>query len=172
MSGGGGKSKPPVQAEAPDVKPVPTANIQAAQGPAFGPTATPNPYVAGNAPSWATGWFSTPWWGKDPFGGDLTQAQMQYQPPQQQEAAAAAPQEAPQRASEDAWANYLRDRSIYRNTMARLGPGSDDYNEMAVWNAFGGPWSAAAARDMFSARNESRYRPRSSGTLYTSMRKV
>ena len=89
MSGGGGKSKPAVQAEAPDVEPVPTANIPVGQGPAFGPTSTPNPYVAGNSPDWATGWFSMPWWGKDPFGGDLTQAQMQYQPPQQQQQAAA-----------------------------------------------------------------------------------
>jgi len=80
MSGGGPKNKP-VQTEAPDIEPVPAANIPVAQGPAFGPTATPNPYVAGNAPSWATGWFSMPWWGKDPFGGDLSQAQMQYQPP-------------------------------------------------------------------------------------------
>jgi len=158
MGGGGSKSKP-VQTEAPDIEPVPTANIPVGEGPAFGPTSTPNPYVAGNNPDWATGWFSMPWWGKDPFGGDLTQAQMQYQPPQQQEAAAAAPQEAPQRASEDAWANYLRDRSVYRNTMNRLGSGTDDYNEMAVWHEFGGPWGAASARDRFRGSNEWKYRP-------------
>ena len=83
MSGGGGSSKP-VQTEAPDIVPVPTANIPVAQGSVFGPTSTPNPYVAGNNPSWATGWFSMPWWGKDPFGNDLSQAQMQYQAPSPQ----------------------------------------------------------------------------------------
>ena len=88
MSGGGGKSKP-VQTTAPDIEPVPTANIPVAQGSAFGPTATSNPYMAGNSPDWATGWFSMPWWGKDPFGNNLSQAQMQYQPPQQQQQAAA-----------------------------------------------------------------------------------
>jgi hypothetical protein len=50
-------------------------------GPQFGPTATPNPYVAGNTPAWATGHFAMPWWGLDPFGQPLTQEQMMYQAP-------------------------------------------------------------------------------------------
>jgi hypothetical protein len=50
-------------------------------GSQFGPTATPNPYVAGNTPSWATGAFAMPWWGLDPFGQPLTQEQMMYQAP-------------------------------------------------------------------------------------------
>jgi len=163
MSGGGGKSKP-VQTTAPNIEPVPTANIPVAQGPAFGPTATPNPYMASNAPSWATGWFSMPWWGQDPFGNNLSQAQMQYQPPppppppQQQEA--------PQAAPRSSWADYQRDRSIYRNTMNRLGAGTDDYNAMAAWSEFGGPWSAAAARSRYSKANEYRYKPRSQWTMY------
>ena len=82
MSGGGGKKSAPVQA--PEIEPVPTANIPVGQGSQFGPTSTPNPYVAGNSPSWATGWFEMPWWGKDPFGNNLSQAQMQYQAPSSQ----------------------------------------------------------------------------------------
>jgi hypothetical protein len=62
-------------------KPLPASNIQANMGPQFGPTATPNPYVAGNTPAWATGNFAMPWWGLDPFGQPLTQEQMMYQAP-------------------------------------------------------------------------------------------
>ena len=83
MSGGGGGSsyRPPVQAAAPRLQPVPTADIEANWGPEYGPTATPNPYVADNVPSWMNGWFSMPSWGMDPFGQPLTQEQMMYQRP-------------------------------------------------------------------------------------------
>jgi hypothetical protein len=62
-------------------RPLPRSNIQANMGPQFGPTATPNPYVAGNTPSWAQGHFAMPWWGLDPFGQPLSQEQMMYQSP-------------------------------------------------------------------------------------------
>ena len=121
-------------------------------------------------------WYQMPSWGKDAVTGEaLTQEQLQpkaYEPPPPPEAAPQQQAAAPQASPRTSWEDYQRDRSIYRNTMNRLGAGTDDYNEMAVWNEFGGPWSAAAARDMYSARNESRYKPRSSGTLYTSMRRV
>lgn len=84
MGGGGSSSsyRPPVQAAAPTLKPVPTADIQANMASAFGPTATPNPYVAGNQAPWMAGWFGMPSWGMDPFGNPLTQEQMTYQRPQ------------------------------------------------------------------------------------------
>ena len=99
MGGGGSSSgyRPPVQAQ---LQPVPTADIQAAQGPQYGPTVTPNPYAADNVPPWAQGWFSMPWWGMDPFGSPMSREQTMYQqpaPPVQQapEAAPQAPQTDP-----------------------------------------------------------------------------
>ena len=53
--GGGGGSSYPVQAVAPNVNPVPTANLTAAQGPAFGPTDTPQTWTPEAAPSWMKG---------------------------------------------------------------------------------------------------------------------
>jgi hypothetical protein len=87
----------PQVTQAAPFKPLPASNIQANMGPQFGPTATPNPYVAGNTPAWAQGHFAMPWWGLDPFGQPLTQEQMMYQappPPLPQE-----PAQAPQAAA-------------------------------------------------------------------------
>ena len=85
MSGGGGGSsyRPPVQAAAPRVTPVPQSDIQPNWGPEFGAQPVQNPYVAGNTPSWMDGWFGMPSWGMDPFGQPLTQEQMMYQRPAQ-----------------------------------------------------------------------------------------
>jgi hypothetical protein len=90
MGGGGGSPSSRPAAQAAPLPPVPTAGIQAAQGPNYGPTMTPNPYMANSVPPWAQGWFQMPWWGMDPFGNPMGQEQMQYQqpaPPPMQQAA-------------------------------------------------------------------------------------
>lgn len=79
---GGGSSQPAIQQIQTQVpfQPVPTNDsLGVASGPQFGPTATPNPFVAGNAPDWATGYFAMPWWGLDPMYQPLTQQNMMYQ---------------------------------------------------------------------------------------------
>ena len=114
-------------------------------------------------------WYQMPSWGKDAVTGEaLTQEQLQpaaYQPPEQQEAQPEAQQESPQQDENQRWMDYQRDRDIYRNTQARLGSGTDDYNEVAVWSQYGGPWSAASARDKFRSSNEYKYKPKSQWTM-------
>jgi hypothetical protein len=81
---GGGSSQPAIQQIQTQVpfQPVPTNdNLGVASGPQFGPTATPSPFIAGNAPDWATGYFAMPWWGLDPMSQPLTQQEMMYQAP-------------------------------------------------------------------------------------------
>ncbi|WBC28586.1 hypothetical protein TPMD04_35 [Thiohalocapsa phage LS06-2018-MD04] len=81
---GGGASQPAIQQIQTQVpfQPVPTNDsLGVASGPQFGPTATLNPFVAGNAPDWATGYFAMPWWGLDPMSQPLTQQEMMYQAP-------------------------------------------------------------------------------------------
>ena len=116
-------------------------------------------------------WYQMPIWGKNAVTGEaLTREQLQpkaYEPPPP-------PEPEPQQVKRDdlglgekfAWSNYLRDRDIYRNTQARLGVGTDDYNEMTVWNQYGGPWGTEAARSKFSKTNEWRYKPKSQWTMY------
>jgi hypothetical protein len=106
---GGGSRQPDynfVQSQA-QFEPLPESDIQANMGPAFGPTATPNPYVVDNAPAWATGHFAMPWWGRDPFGAPLTQEQMMYQQPEAP-AAPAAPTPQVQLPQPDPAAEYER----------------------------------------------------------------
>ena len=126
MSGGGGSSssyRPPVQASAPRVTPVPQNDIQPNWGPAFGAQPVQNPYVAGNAPPWMNGWFGMPSWGMDPFGSPLTQEQMMYQRPQQfdqnmqaQQAPPVAPQQPQQLDPAAQLSKYYQDR--YGGSMA------------------------------------------------------
>jgi len=118
--GGGGSSSKSVPVQAPEIEPVPTANIPVAQGPAFGPTYTPNPYFAGNAPSWATGWFEMPWWGKDPLGNNLSQAQMQYQAPPPQAASPFGSNYASQAAPSSSWLDMYKAGVMNRGDAATM----------------------------------------------------
>ena len=186
----------PVQQEQVQIQPVPQTQLQTEGYGGMGYTQVPQTYTPESAPSWMQGgtmdlggqgyqgmggtsgkapgqasmpnWYQMPSWGTDAATGQaLTQEQLQpaaYEPPaapeQQQQ------QAAPQASPRTSWEDYQRDRSIYRNTMNRLGSGTDDYNEMAAWSEFGGPWSAAAARSKYSKGNEYRYKPRSQWTMY------
>ncbi len=77
MSGGGGgrgggyAAPPPIQPFQLQQPPMP--EWQPAQGPQFGPTATPNPFTAEGKPPWMQGWFDMPTWGQDVMGNPLTQ---------------------------------------------------------------------------------------------------
>jgi len=157
-------------------KDVPSYNIPDSSNYSAGVGYTPykSGFTKESKPDWMTGWFDMPQWGTDVQGNDLSNSDLTVQkyepppPPQQQQAAA------PQQAQRDdlglgekaVWANYLRDRDIYRNTQARLGAGTDDYSEMAAWNQYGGPWGAAAARDKFRSSNEYKYKPKSQWTMF------
>lgn len=140
MSGGGGGGgssyRPPVQAATPRITPVPQTEINPNMGPAFGPTATANPYVAGNTPSWMNGWFAMPSWGMDPMGEPLTQEQMMYQRPPEPEPEEAAQDPTQQQQqqqqmtpAQQLW-NYYNSR--YGNTMA--GPESPHRHMAATGN--------------------------------------
>jgi len=143
MSGGGAR-QPAIQQIQTQVpfQPVPTNDsLGVASGSQFGPTATPNPFIAGNAPDWATGYFAMPWWGLDPIKQDgvyqpLTQQEMMYQAPPKpaptivpQERTANVSDPTPRHGYND-WDNrQVRQQTIRNSLLGRDAPTDISYGE-------------------------------------------
>jgi hypothetical protein len=159
---------PQVQQAAP-FKPLPPSNIQANMGPQFGPTATPNPYVAGNTPSWAQGHFAMPWWGLDPFGQPLTQEQMMYQappaPPPGQQQQQQQPGITPEQLQQLQYQDYLNGRAAME---AQIGVNNAQYaGDGDNWTYNSGPTSLYGTQ--YDPRKEWQRKPESQWNNYDRM---
>jgi hypothetical protein len=159
MSGGGSEapSMSQVQQAAP-FKPLPTSDIQPNMGPQFGPTATQNPYVAGNTPDWAQGHFAMPWWGLDPMGQPLTQEQMMYQappPPPEQQQQAQQPVITPEQLQQLQYQDWLNGRAAME---AQIGVNNAMYaGDGDNWVYNSGPTSLYGTQ--YDPRTEWQYKP-------------
>jgi hypothetical protein len=157
-----------VQQAAP-FEPLPPSNIQANMGPQFGPTATQNPYVAGNTPDWAQGHFAMPWWGLDPMGQPLTQEQMMYQappaPPPGQQQQQQQPGITPEQLQQLQYQDYLNGRAAME---AQIGVNNAQYaGDGDNWTYNSGPTSLYGTQ--YDPRKEWQRKPESQWNNYDRM---